>query len=70
MKKSGINIDSLALIFSFIVFAQLLSYVVSQDEFDRVPFPDNPNRVMVVAGTYDTVTAKVARLEPVICVEV
>lgn len=57
MKKSGINIDSLALIFSFIVFAQLLSYVVSQGEFDRAPFPDNPNRMMVVAGTYDTVTA-------------
>jgi len=57
MKKSGINIDSLALIFSFIVFAQLLSYVVSQGEFDRVPFPDNPNRMMVVAGTYATVAA-------------
>jgi len=57
MKKSGINIDSLALIFSFIVFAQLLSYVVSQGEFDRVPFPDNPNRMMVVAGTYDAVAA-------------
>jgi uncharacterized ion transporter superfamily protein YfcC len=57
MKKSGINIDSLALIFSFIVFAQLLSYVVSQGEFDREPFPDNPNRMMVVAGTYDTVAA-------------
>ena len=57
MKKRGINIDSLALIFSFIVFAQLLSYIVSQGEFDRVPFPDNPNRMMVVAGTYETVAA-------------
>ncbi|HSG58504.1 MAG TPA: TIGR00366 family protein [Woeseiaceae bacterium] len=58
MQKRGINIDSLALIFSFIIIAQLLSYVVSQGTFDRVPFPDNPNRMMVVAGTYETVAAE------------
>ena len=58
MQKRGINIDSLALIFSFIIIAQLLSYVISQGTFDRVPFPDNPNRMMVVAGTYETVTAE------------
>ncbi len=52
MQKRGINIDSLVLIFSFIIVAQLLSYVVSQGTFDRVPFPDNPDRMMVVAGTY------------------
>ena len=58
MKKRGIDIDSLVLIFSFIIFAHLLSYVVSQGQFDRVPFPDNPDRLMVVAGTYDTVAGE------------
>jgi uncharacterized ion transporter superfamily protein YfcC len=58
MKKRGIEIDSLVLIFSFIVFAHLLSYVVTQGQFDRVPFPDNPDRMMVVAGTYDTVAVE------------
>jgi uncharacterized ion transporter superfamily protein YfcC len=57
MKKRGINIDSLVLIFSFIVIAQLLSYLVTQGLFDRQPFPDNPDRMMVVAGTYETVAA-------------
>jgi len=56
MQKRGINIDSLALIFSFILFAQLLSYIVPQGTFDRVPYPDNPNRSMVVAGTYAEVS--------------
>ena len=57
MKQRGVNVDSLVLIFSFIVFAQLLSYIVSQGMFDRVPFPDNPDRMMVVAGTYEAVAA-------------
>ena len=58
MQKRGINIDSLALIFSFIIVAQLLSYIVTQGTFDRVPFPDNPDRLMVVAGTYEPVAAE------------
>jgi uncharacterized ion transporter superfamily protein YfcC len=57
MQKRGINIDSLALIFGFIVFAQLLSYVVPQGNFERIPYPDNPNRSMVVAGTYEPAAA-------------
>ena len=57
MQKRGINIDSLVLIFSFIVVAQLMSYVITQGTFDRVPFPDNPDRLMVVDGTYEPVTA-------------
>jgi len=57
MHKRGLNIDSLVLIFSFIVFAQLLSYVVPQGQFDRVPYPDNPDRSMVVADTYDAISA-------------
>lgn len=52
MTKRAWNIDSLALIFSFIIFAQLLSYAVPQGQFDRAPVPDNPGRTMVVAGTY------------------
>jgi uncharacterized ion transporter superfamily protein YfcC len=58
MQKRGLNIDSLVLIFSFIVFAQLLSYVVPQGQFDRQPYPDNPDRSMVVAGTYEAVGAE------------
>jgi uncharacterized ion transporter superfamily protein YfcC len=58
MQKRGINIDSLALIFSFIVIAQLMSYVITQGTFERSPFPDNPARSMVVAGTYEPVTAE------------
>lgn len=57
MTKRSWNIDSLVLIFSFIVVAQLLSYVVSHGEFERVPYPDNPSREMVVAGSYAAVDA-------------
>ena len=57
MTKRGWAIDSLVLIFSFIVIAQLLAYVVPQGSFEREPYPDNPNRSMVVAGTYATATA-------------
>ena len=48
MTKRSWNIDSLALIFSFIVIAQLLSYVIPHGEFERQPYPQNPNRTMVV----------------------
>ncbi len=58
MTKRGWNIDSLVLISSFIVVAQLLSYVISHGEFEREPYPDNPNRMMVVAGTYAPVSAE------------
>ena len=58
MQKRGINIDSLVLIFSFIVIAQLMSYVITQGTFERAPFPDNPSRTMVVAGTYSPVAAE------------
>ncbi len=58
MTKRTWNIDSLALIFSFIIFAQLLAYVVPQGQFERTPVPDNPSREMVVAGTYEPVAAE------------
>ena len=58
MTKSSWNIDSLALIFSFIVVAQLLSYVIPHGEFERQPYPENPNRTMVVGGTYENLSAE------------
>ena len=58
MTERSWNIDSLALIFSFIVVAQLLSYVIPHGEFDRQPYPDDPDRTMVVGGTYETHSAE------------
>jgi len=52
MSKRNWSIDSLVLIFSFIVVAQLLSYVIPHGSFDRQPIPDDPGRMIVVAGTY------------------
>ena len=54
MPKRSWSIDSLVLIFSFIVFAQLLSYAVPHGSFDRVPVADEPSRSIVVDGTYET----------------
>jgi uncharacterized ion transporter superfamily protein YfcC len=56
MSKRDWSIDSLVLIFSFIVIAQLLSYVVPHGSFERVPVPDEPSRSVVVAGTYASLT--------------
>ncbi|MDJ0708838.1 MAG: Na+/H+ antiporter NhaC family protein [Woeseiaceae bacterium] len=53
MNKRNWSLDSLVLIFSFIVLAQLLSYVVPHGEFERAPLPDQPDRMAVVAGTYE-----------------
>ena len=53
MEKRKWSFDSLVLIFSIIVIAQLLGYAIPQGEFERQPYPDNPNREMVVAGTYE-----------------
>ena len=55
MSKRNWSIDSLVLIFSFIVLAQLLTYVVPQGEFQREPYPDNPNRSMVIPDTYSSI---------------
>ena len=56
--KRSWSIDSLALIFSIIVFAQLLVYVIPQGQFEREPYPHNPNRSMVVPDTYDRADAE------------
>ena len=53
MRERGWSIDSLVLIFSIIVAAQLLSYVVPQGQFERTAYPNDPSRTMVVAGTYE-----------------
>jgi len=52
MTKRSWNFDSLALIFSFVVIAQLLTYVIPHGEFQRQPYPQDPDRTMVVSGTY------------------
>ncbi len=57
MEKRGWSLDSLTLIFSFIIVAQLLSYVIPQGQFEMQPYPDNPDRSMVVPGTYAPVAA-------------
>jgi len=58
MTKRNWSIDSLVLIFSFIVFAQLLSYVIPHGQFERAPVPDQPDRMAVVDGTYAVLSAE------------
>jgi uncharacterized ion transporter superfamily protein YfcC len=65
MTKRNWSIDSLVLIFSFIVFAQLLSYVVPHGQFERAPVPDQPDRMAVVDGTYAALSAEESVTLPV-----
>jgi uncharacterized ion transporter superfamily protein YfcC len=53
MTKRGWSIDSLAIIFSIIVIAQLLTYAVPQGEFERQAFQGNESAQVVVAGSFD-----------------
>ncbi|MCG8370046.1 MAG: YfcC family protein, partial [Proteobacteria bacterium] len=53
MTKRDWSIDSLVLIFSFVVLAQLLTYAIPHGQFERAASPDHPDRMIVVAGTYD-----------------
>jgi len=46
-------IDSLVLIFSIVILAQILTYLVPQGNFEREPYPKNPAREMVVPGSYE-----------------
>lgn len=48
MKKRW-SLDSLVLIFSIVLVAQLLTYVVPQGAYERIPRPDNPEATMVDA---------------------
>ncbi|MEM7081558.1 MAG: YfcC family protein [Pseudomonadota bacterium] len=54
-RTPGWSLDPLLLIFSIIVVAQLLTYVVPQGAYDREPYADNPSRQMVVDGSYASV---------------
>jgi len=60
MPKRNWSIDSLVLIFSFIVVAQLLSYVIPHGSFERAPVPDDPGRMIVVDGTYQALAGDAA----------
>ena len=51
MKQRSWSIDSLVIIFSIIVFAQLLTYAVPQGGFERQAFEGNENQQVVVAGS-------------------
>lgn len=65
MEKRSWSLDSLVLIFSIIVVAQLLVYVIPQGQFAREPVPDDPSRSMVVANTYQsTAGAEQVHLKP------
>ena len=57
MTKKHLNIDSLVLIFSIIIFAQVLTYIIPQGVYERVPYPENPSRSMVVDGSYTALQA-------------
>jgi len=56
-KKKGWFPDSLVLIFSLIIVAQILSYIIPSGTFDRVPAPEGLHGDMVVPGSYTTAEA-------------
>ena len=58
MSKRGWSIDSLVLIFSFIVIAQLLSYAIPHGGYERAPAPGDASHTVVVAGTYEVFTGE------------
>jgi uncharacterized ion transporter superfamily protein YfcC len=57
MRRQTWSIDSLTVIFSMIVIAQILVYVIPQGQFERQPYPENPGRSMVVADSYQPSSA-------------
>jgi uncharacterized ion transporter superfamily protein YfcC len=52
MTKKSWSIDSLAIIFSIIVIAQLATYAIPQGEFERQEFGEG-GALIVVAGSFD-----------------
>jgi uncharacterized ion transporter superfamily protein YfcC len=52
-QKKRWSLDSLVLIFSIVVVAQLLTYMVPQGKFDREPVEPGSSKTMVVAGSYE-----------------
>ena len=57
MTKRSWSIDSLAIIFSIIVIAQLLTYAVPQGEFERQAFRGNEGSQVVVANSFEYANA-------------
>ena len=53
MSERSWSIDSLVIIFSIIVIAQLLTYTIPQGEFDRQAYKGDEGSQMVVAGSFD-----------------
>ena len=58
MTKQSWSIDSLVIIFSIIVIAQLLTYAIPQGEFERQAFRGDEGSQMVVAGSFDYTDAE------------
>ncbi len=54
-KAPGWSLDPLLLIFSIVILAQILTYLVPQGTFERAAYPENPSREIVVAGSYTAV---------------
>lgn len=52
MARKRWSFDSLVLIFSIIVIAQFLVYVIPQGTYEREPYPESPGRTMVVPDSY------------------
>ena len=53
MTRRSWSIDSLVIIFSIIIVAQLLTYAVPQGMFERQAYQGNESRQMVVAGSFE-----------------
>jgi uncharacterized ion transporter superfamily protein YfcC len=65
MTKRSWSIDSLVIIFSIIVIAQIMTYAIPQGEFERQAYQGNESRQMVVADSFDYAAAdEQVRLQP------
>ena len=53
MTQRSWSIDSLVIIFSIIVFSQVLTYAIPQGQFERQAFRGDDGSQMVVAGSFD-----------------
>jgi len=53
MSERSWSIDSLVIIFSIIIFAQVLTYTIPQGEFERQAYQGDEGAQMVVAGSFD-----------------
>ncbi len=58
MAKRGWSIDSLVIIFSIIVIAQLMTYAIPQGAFERQAFRGDESAQVVVAGSFEYADAE------------